>query len=83
MVLSAKQRDELHHAIADYLNSQGFSETLASFKKEANMTNVGDSKYNGLLEKKWTAVIRLNKKVMDMETKLAELQHEATEGGGT
>jgi hypothetical protein len=37
MVLSAKQRDELHHAIADYLNSQGFSETLASFKKEANM----------------------------------------------
>ena len=26
-----------HHAIADYLLSQGFSETLESFKKEAKM----------------------------------------------
>ncbi|CAF0767892.1 unnamed protein product [Didymodactylos carnosus] len=35
------------------------------------------------LEKKWTSVIRLQKKVMDLETKLHEAQQEATTGGPT
>lgn len=33
-----------------------------------------DSKYSGLLEKKWTSVIRLQKKIMDLEQTLSELR---------
>ena len=40
-----------------------------------------EKKYAGLLEKKWTSVIRLQKKVMDLEAKLAETEKEYIQGG--
>jgi platelet-activating factor acetylhydrolase IB subunit alpha len=82
VLLSSKQRDELHHAIADYLQSQGFSETLSKFREESHLEDVNNSKYNGLMEKKWTSIIRLQKKVMDLEAKLSDVQKEVLEGGG-
>lgn len=82
MVLSARQREELNFAIADYLQSQGFGQTLESFKSEAEVKDYSNAKYSGLLEKKWTSVIRLQKKVMDLEVKLSEMQKEVVEGGG-
>ncbi|XP_061606919.1 lissencephaly-1 homolog A-like isoform X3 [Phyllopteryx taeniolatus] len=39
-----------------------------------------DKKYAGLLEKKWTSVIRLQKKVMELESKLNEAKEEMTHG---
>jgi platelet-activating factor acetylhydrolase IB subunit alpha len=33
-------------------------------------------KYEGLLEKKWTSVVRLQKKIMDLESRTQQLQHE-------
>lgn len=42
-----------------------------------------DKKYSGLLEKKWTSVIRLQKKVMDLEAKLAETEREYIAGAPT
>ena len=72
-----------NHAVADYLHSSGYHETLEAFKKESGMVLVflcvvghfslcaintqkdyNAAKYNGLLEKKWTSVIRLQKKVL-------------------
>lgn len=50
-------------AIADYLYSNGYNEALDHFKKETDMPGEVDKKYSGLLEKKWTSVIRLQKKV--------------------
>lgn len=50
-------------AIADYLGSNGYNDALEAFKKEAEMTGEMDRKFGGLLEKKWTSVIRLQKKV--------------------
>lgn len=41
-----------------------------------------DKKFAGLLEKKWTSVIRLQKKVMDLEAKLVESEKELTTGSG-
>jgi len=53
-----------NHAILDYLQNSGFTETLSAFEKETSLTNKDDAqKYAGLLEKKWTSVIRLQKKV--------------------
>lgn len=84
MVLSQKQKEELNYAIADYLQSQGYGDTLESFRKELDIKELGNvSKYNGLLEKKWTTVIRLQKKIMDLESKLSEVQKEIVEGGAT
>ncbi|XP_039752945.1 lissencephaly-1 homolog [Pararge aegeria] len=83
MVLSQRQREELNKAIADYLGSNGYNDALEAFKKEAEMTGEMDRKYGGLLEKKWTSVIRLQKKVMELETKLSEAQKEFIEGAPT
>ena len=63
MVLSQRQREELNKAIADYMLSNGYNEALDAFKKETDMPGEIDKKYAGLLEKKWTSVIRLQKKV--------------------
>jgi len=83
MVLSQRQREELNKAIADYLMSNGYNEALDSFKKEADMPGEVDKKYQGLLEKKWTSVIRLQKKVNELESKVAEVQHEYISGAPT
>ncbi|RVE50873.1 hypothetical protein evm_004440 [Chilo suppressalis] len=37
MVLSQRQREELNKAIADYLGSNGYTDALEAFKKEADM----------------------------------------------
>ncbi|XP_015784337.1 lissencephaly-1 homolog [Tetranychus urticae] len=83
MVLTTRQKDELNHAIADYLFSQGFNGALEIFKREAQMPSEIDKKYSGLLEKKWTSVIRLQKKVMDLEAKLSEAEKEYIGGAPT
>lgn len=63
MVLSQRQREELNKAIADYLQNNGYHEALGAFQRETDMPGEIDKKYSGLLEKKWTSVIRLQKKV--------------------
>ncbi|XP_033222303.1 lissencephaly-1 homolog isoform X2 [Belonocnema kinseyi] len=68
MVLSQRQREELNKAIADYLSANGYQDALEAFKKEADMPGEVERKYGGLLEKKWTSVIRLQKKVWDFES---------------
>ncbi|UYV66935.1 PAFAH1B1 [Cordylochernes scorpioides] len=68
-------------AIADYLLTNGYLESLECFKREADLEEINkeenetpinnvcvqsgeiDKKFAGLLEKKWTSVIRLQKKV--------------------
>ncbi|KAL3857348.1 hypothetical protein ACJMK2_012024 [Sinanodonta woodiana] len=83
MVLSQRQKEELNKAIADYLSSNGYISSLAEFQKEAGLPSELDKKYAGLLEKKWTSVIRLQKKVMDLEAKLSEAEKEFNAGGPT
>ncbi|KAG0175066.1 protein with putative role during mitosis [Apophysomyces sp. BC1015] len=78
-ILSERQRDELHKAILDYLSASGFSESFLALKNETqNVEFVPDpkQKYAGLLEKKWTSVIRLQKKIMELETKTSQMQEE-------
>jgi platelet-activating factor acetylhydrolase IB subunit alpha len=62
--------DKRHQSILDYFVENGlFPETVATLKREANIsesTDTGSSANSGkgLLEKKWTSVVRLQKKVM-------------------
>lgn len=72
MVLTEKQKKELHHAILEYFISEGssFSKTVAALKEEVDVSDICDTS-KGLLEKKWTSVVRLQKKVMELEAKLS------------
>lgn len=72
-----------NQAIADYLGSNGYSESLEAFRKEADLSGESEKKFGGLLEKKWTSVIRLQKKVMELEAKLSEAEKEVIEGAPT
>jgi len=83
MVLSQRQREELNKAIADYMLSNGYNEALEAFKNETDMPGEIDKKYSGLLEKKWTSVIRLQKKVNELEGKLSEAEKEFISGAPT
>jgi platelet-activating factor acetylhydrolase IB subunit alpha len=54
-------------AILAYLGVIGANDTLETFRKEgkiaASFDDATRKKYEGLLEKKWTSVVRLQKKV--------------------
>ncbi|CAJ0745305.1 16592_t:CDS:2 [Entrophospora sp. SA101] len=78
-LLSHRQRDELHKAILDYLYANGFAESFNLLKIEAQQNDFNSDpkqKYAGLLEKKWTSVIRLQKKIMDLENKITQMTEE-------
>jgi len=82
MVLTSKQKNELHGAIADYLSAAGFEDTLAEFVKEAGVAAPNGTSASNLLEKKWTSVVRLQKKINDLEAKLAQADEDLAQRGG-
>ncbi|KAI2601806.1 dynein regulator [Hypoxylon sp. NC1633] len=79
-ILTSRQAEELHKAIIAYLSSNNLPSTAAALREELGLGDSFDSatskKYEGLLEKKWTSVVRLQKKIMDLESKTASLQSE-------
>lgn len=79
-ILTPRQAEELHKAIIAYLSSSGLPSTAAALRQELNIGDTFDDatskKYEGLLEKKWTSVVRLQKKIMELETRVASLQSE-------
>ncbi|KKY26796.1 putative nuclear migration protein nudf [Diplodia seriata] len=79
-LLTQRQADELHKAIIAYLAASGHPNSAQALTDELG---IGESfedatrkKYEGLLEKKWTSVVRLQKKIMDLESRNANLQSE-------
>merc|ERR1712225_187977 len=77
--LSERQKEELNKSILDYLKTSGFNEAYDALRVETDQAEfVPDpkAKWAGLLEKKWTGVIRLQKKIMDLEARNAQLLEE-------
>jgi platelet-activating factor acetylhydrolase IB subunit alpha len=81
MVLTEKQRADLDAAVLDYLSSRGeeFADAAAAFAAASQATATAGSA--GMLEKKWTSVVRLQRKVMDLEAALAAAAAETAAGG--
>ena len=56
-----------HKAIVAYLNASNHPDSASALKQELGLGDAFDDatskKYEGLLEKKWTSVVRLQKKV--------------------
>mmetsp|Transcript_7693 Transcript_7693/g.15814 ORF Transcript_7693/g.15814 Transcript_7693/m.15814 type:complete len:442 (+) Transcript_7693:166-1491(+) len=78
MVLTDRQRQDLHAGIYEYLASRGetyeaaakaFAEADPKATEKRTTTNVGKTP---LLEKKWTAIPRLQKKVLELERVVAQ-----------
>ncbi|ELR14173.1 nuclear distribution protein pac1, putative [Acanthamoeba castellanii str. Neff] len=80
MEMTNKQKESLNKAVLEYLRSAGFTKTVETFQEEALVDP--DPKSAGLLEKKWTSVLRLQKKIMELESKVTQLQEEVDKGGG-
>lgn len=76
MSLSDRQRDDLNRAILAYLQAQSLHSASDALKHDLQLDESEplDEKYTGLLEKKWTSVIRLQKKILEHEQTLAELR---------
>ncbi|KAL0468317.1 nuclear migration protein NudF-2 [Neurospora intermedia] len=80
-ILTSRQADELHRALIAYLTAANLPNTAAALREELSLSEeVFDpataKKYEGLLEKKWTSVVRLQKKIMDLESRNHILQSE-------
>lgn len=84
-MLSSRQKKELDFAVLEYLRDKIDTDTCERLQRQLNIS-VGEnsdvvhdnSKANGslttnILEKKWNAVIRLQKKIMELETQVNEL----------
>eukprot|EP00611_Tribonema_gayanum_P008761 TRINITY_DN1837_c0_g1_i4.p1 TRINITY_DN1837_c0_g1~~TRINITY_DN1837_c0_g1_i4.p1 ORF type:complete len:304 (+),score=94.12 TRINITY_DN1837_c0_g1_i4:132-1043(+) len=85
MVLTAKQRQDLDAAILEYLCGRGdaFATSVSAFAADADLEVPAQLAAGpGLLEKKWTSVVRLQRKVLDLEAKLAAMVSEQSSAGG-
>jgi len=80
MNLTDKQREELNKAIAEYLNKNNYKNALTSFLEESNAKYDPQEKSSNtlsdVLEKKWVSVVRLQKKVLDLEAKIEQLNEQ-------
>ncbi|KAK3301683.1 LIS-1 2 [Chaetomium strumarium] len=78
-ILTDRQADELHKSIIAYLSANNLSTAAETLRAELSLReDVFDpdttAKYRSLLEKKWTSTVRLQKKVMQLESVNSELQ---------
>ncbi|CAG8958266.1 hypothetical protein HYFRA_00000621 [Hymenoscyphus fraxineus] len=79
-ILTSRQAEELHKSMIAYLTSINLPNSAAALREELQIGESFDAatskKYEGLLEKKWTSVVRLQKKIMELESRNASLQSE-------
>ncbi|KKK16687.1 hypothetical protein ARAM_006177 [Aspergillus rambellii] len=79
--LTPKQTDELHKSIVAYLLSMNAVQSVAAITEELQFTEVPDQafrqKYVGALERKWSAISRIQKRVLDLEAENLTLRENA------
>ncbi|KAI5464587.1 nuclear distribution protein pac1-1 [Mariannaea sp. PMI_226] len=68
-----------HKSIIAYLSANSFSTTASVLRDELGLgedtfDTATTKKYETLLEKKWTSIVRLQKKIMDLESRNNSLQ---------
>ncbi|RMD41771.1 hypothetical protein DV735_g3375, partial [Chaetothyriales sp. CBS 134920] len=79
LLLTPRQAEELHKSIVSYFLARGFHDSAAALRREtdldpAEFDDATAKKYDTLLEKKWTSVVRLQKRIGELEAKNAALQ---------
>ncbi|KAI9368598.1 nuclear distribution protein nudF [Aspergillus egyptiacus] len=79
-ILTTRQAEELHKSMVAYLSSINASQSCATLREELQLGEGFDEatckRYEGLLEKKWTGIARLQKKIMELEKTISSMQAE-------
>ncbi|EEB05496.2 nuclear distribution protein nudF [Schizosaccharomyces japonicus yFS275] len=83
-LLTSKQKAELYLAILDHFETNGFQRSHDTFKEELEERQIQLSKGKSLeisrannhLEKKWTGLLRLQKKILELEFYNRKLENE-------
>lgn len=73
--LTSKQKDELNHAIHEYLVKSKFAQSAELFANEVGISTdesgkpstASTSLIKDVLEKKWSSLAKLKKQVMELE----------------
>lgn len=77
MVLTERERVELHAALLEYLQQHGLAESAAAFEAETKTREPRTFKdHSGALEKRWNTLRRLNLANAQLEQKNKELREE-------
>ncbi|KAJ5066468.1 lissencephaly-1 [Anaeramoeba ignava] len=75
--LNTKQRRELHLSLLGFFKDHNFNQTISKFQKEANLIDQdGTSK---ILERKWNSVLRLQRKILELENKVKKLEEDLSQ----
>eukprot|EP00049_Salpingoeca_infusionum_P003414 m.66438 g.66438 ORF g.66438 m.66438 type:complete len:412 (+) comp12115_c0_seq3:25-1260(+) len=74
--LSAKQQSEANSAIIDYLTRLGYTDCAQSLQAACGVDDAAVSAASQVLERKWLGVIRLQRKVLELEEMLKSAQQE-------
>ena len=86
MVLTSKQSLDLHLSLYTYFTEHGMIACAAALVTETKIdpSTVDLTPFSSLLEKKWTAVVKLQKKVMELEQLVEQAKEEvkASQSGG-
>lgn len=84
MVLTDRQQNDLNLAILEYLVCENgkYSETLVAFKRETGMSDSQIVVGKDILQKKWTSIVRLQKKITELEGTVASLNNQLKSFGG-
>lgn len=72
-LLTGKQKEVLNNSILNYLQPLVPEGTLIEVQKSLHIDQITDD--NDLLPKKWNAILRLQKKILDLESQLSQLSH--------
>lgn len=74
MLLTAKEREKLHRAIVAYLRTQQLGDAAEAVAAAAGLS--GEMGDGDLLEKKWSSVVRLQQKVLNLQNEVEQLKEE-------
>ena len=74
MLLTSREREKLHKAILAYLTNNSFTEVANAFAEQTGLSYESDSAE--ILEKKWSSVVRLQQKVMSLQSEINQLRED-------
>lgn len=74
MLLTSKEREKLHRAIVAYLRAQNLEPAAEAVLAATGLS--GDMGEGSLLEKKWSSVVRLQQKVLNLQSEVEQMKEE-------
>ncbi|KAK9685671.1 Lissencephaly-1 [Basidiobolus ranarum] len=75
-VLSERQVEEIQRAMLNFLHVNGYTDSYETLKRETHNEEFNPDPLQKTLEKKWTSVVRLERKIMTLEKEMSKMKEE-------